>query len=58
MNHIYNNMQECNPGKIQIVLIVFFGLFGTMISHRKPDTIVTKLFPRDEELSICFVFIM
>ena len=58
MNHVYSNMEEYNPGKTQIALIVFDDSIGTMISYKKPDPIGTKLFTRGEKLSIYFVFMI
>ena len=39
------------------ILIVFYCIIADMLSNKKPNPIVTKLFIRDRKLNISLVFI-
>ena len=57
MDDIYNNVEEYNQNKKQIVLIVFDDMIADMLSNKKLNPIVTKLFIRARKLNIYLVFI-
>ena len=44
MDDIYKNVEEYNPNKKQIVLIVFDDMIADMVSNKKLNPIVTELF--------------
>ena len=46
MNDIYKNIEECNPNKKQIILIVFDYMIAGMLSKKKLNPIITELFTR------------
>ena len=54
---IYKNIEECNPKKKRKILIVFDGLIGHMLSNKKLNPILTRLFIRRRTLKIALVFI-
>ena len=47
MNDIYKNIEECNPNKKQIILIVFDYMIAGMLSKKKLNPIITELFTRE-----------
>ena len=57
MNDIYKNTEEYNPNKKRKKLIVFDGMIVDMLSNKKGNPIVTKLFITGRKLSISPVFI-
>ena len=57
MDDIYKNVEEYNPNKKQIVLIVFDDMIADMVSNKKLNPIVTELFIRARKLHIYLVFI-
>ena len=57
MDDMYENIEECNPNKKCKIIIVFDNMIFDMLSNRKLDWIVTKLFIRDRELNISLVFL-
>ena len=44
MDHIYKNIEECNPNKKHKILIVFDHIIVDMLSNKKLYPIVTELF--------------
>ena len=58
MNDIYKKIEEYNPNKKRIILIVFDDMIADMISNkRRYNPVVTKLFIRGRKLNISIVFI-
>ena len=57
MDDIYKNVEEYNPNKKQIILIVFDDMIADMVSNKKLNPIVTELFIRARKLHIYLVFI-
>ena len=41
MDHVYKNIDECNPDKQNKILIVFDDMIVDMIHNRKLNSIVT-----------------
>ena len=56
MNDIYKNIEEYNPNKKRKILIVFDDTIADILSNKKLDPIVTKLFISGRELNISLVF--
>ena len=50
-------MEEYNPNKKRKILIVFDYMITDMLSNKKLNPIVTKLFIRDRKLNISLAFI-
>ena len=57
MCDIYENIEEYNPHKKRNILIVFDDMIADMLSNKKLNPIVTKLFIRGRKLNISVVFI-
>ena len=57
MDNVYKNIEEYKPNKKQKVLIVFDDMIADMLSKKKLNPMVTRLFTRGTKLSISFVFI-
>ena len=57
MDHIYKNIEECNPNKKRKILMVFDNMIADMLNNKKLNPIVTELFIRDQKLNIFLVFI-
>ena len=55
---MYKNIEEYNPRKKRKVLIVFDDEIADMISKKKLNPIVTKLFIRGRKLNISLAFIV
>ena len=51
-------MEEYNPNKKRKILIVFDYMITDMLSNKKLNPIVTKLFIRGRKLNISLAFIM
>ena len=58
MDGIYRNIEEYNPNKKQKRLIVFGDMISDMLSYKKLNHIITKLFIRGRKLKIYLVFII
>ena len=58
MDGIYRNIEEYNPNKKQKRLIVFVDMISDMLSYKKLNYIITKLFIRGRKLKIYLVFII
>ena len=56
VNDIYKNIEEYNPNKKRKILIVFDDTIADILSNKKLDPIVTKLFISGRELNISLVF--
>ena len=57
VNDIYKNIEEYNPNKKRKILIIFDDITANMLSNKKFNPIVTKLFKRRRKLNIFLVFI-
>ena len=57
MDDMYENIEECNTNKKCKIIIVFDSMILDMLSNRKLNRIVSKLFIRDRELNISLVFL-
>ena len=57
MDDIYKNIKEYNPNKKRKILIVFDDMIVNMLSNKKFNSAVTKLFIRGRKVNICLVFI-
>ena len=58
MDNIYKTIDEDNPNKKRIILILFDDMIADMLSNKKRNPIVTELFIRGRKLNISLVFIM
>ena len=58
MQDVYKNIEDYNPIKKRIILIIFDDMIADMINNNKLNPIVTELFIRDRKLNISIVFIM
>ena len=58
MQDVYKNIEEYNSGGKFTVLIVFDDMIAVMISNKKNNQLVTKLFIRERKLNIFTAFIM
>ena len=56
MDDIYKNIEEYNPNKKRKTLIVFDDMIADMLSNKKLNPVVTKLFIRGRKLNISLVF--
>ena len=54
---MYENIEECNTNKKCKIIIIFDSMILDMLSNRKLNRIVSKLFIRDRELNISLVFL-
>ena len=57
MNDIYKNIEKYNSNKKRKILIVFGDMIADMLSNKKLNPIVTKLFVRGRKLNISLFFI-
>ena len=57
MNDIYKNIEEYNPNKKCKILIVFDDMIADMLSSKKLNPIVIKLFIRSRKLNISLLLI-
>ena len=57
MQDVYKNIEDDNPRKNRKVLIVFDDMIADMISNKKLNPIVIKVFYRDRKLNTSIVFI-
>ena len=57
MHDVYKNIDEYNIYKERKILIVLDDMIADMISNKKLNSIVTKLFIRGRKLNISFIFI-
>ena len=57
MDYIYKNIEECNPHEKRKT-IFFDDMIAHVLSNKKLNSIVTKLFIRGRKVKISFVCIM
>ena len=57
MQDVCKNIEDYNPGKKHIILIVFDDMIADMINNKKLNPVVTELFIRGRKLNISIVFI-
>ena len=57
MDDMYENIEECNTNKKCKIIIVFDNMILDILSNRKLNRIVSKLFIRDRALNISLVFL-
>ena len=57
MNDVYKNIEEYNSNKKRKIVIVFDDMIPDMLSHKKFNQTVTKLFIRGRKLNISLLFI-
>ena len=57
MNDVYKNIEEYNSNKQWKIVIVFDDMVPDMLSHKKFNQTVTKLFIRGRKLNISLLFI-
>ena len=55
--NIYKSIEEYNPNKNHKILIVFDDMTANVLSNKKLNPIVTKLFIRGRKLNISLAFI-
>ena len=48
MQDVYKNIEEYNPNKTRKILIVFDDMIADMLSNKRLNPILTKLFIRDK----------
>ena len=58
MDDIYKSIEDYNPNKKRKILIVFDYMIADMVSNKKRNWIVTKLFIRGRKLHISLAFII
>ena len=57
MDDIYKNIEEYNANKRRKILVVFDHVIADMLSNKKINPIVTKLFIIERKLNISPIFI-
>ena len=57
MQDVYKNIEDDNPRKNRKVLIVFDNMIADMISNKKLNPIITRVFYRYRKLNTSIVFI-
>ena len=57
MVDIYENLEENNLNRKRKILIVFDNMIADVLSYKKRNRVVTKLFVRGTKLNISLVFI-
>ena len=57
MDDIYKNIEEYNPNKKRMTLIIFDNMIVDMLTNKKLNRIVTESFIRGRKLNIFFFFI-
>ena len=57
MDDVYNNINDYNPTRKRKILIVFADMIADIISNKKFQAIIKKLFIRCRKLNIPLVFI-
>ena len=53
---IYKNIEEYKPNKKHKILVVFVYIIADILSNKKLNPVVTKLFIRGRKLNISLVF--
>ena len=54
MDDIYKNIEEYNPNKKRMTLIIFDNMIVDMLTNKKLNRIVTESFIRGRKLNIFF----
>ena len=57
MDDTCKNIEEYNPSKKRIILIVFDDMIADILNNKKLNPILTELFIRGRKLNISLVFI-
>ena len=57
MNDIYENIDDYNPNRRRKILIIFDNMIADIMTNKKFQSIIKKLFIRCRKLDISFVFI-
>ena len=57
MDGIHKNSEECNPNGKHKIMIAFDDIVADMLSNKKLNPVVTKLFIRSREPNISLAFI-
>ena len=57
IHSVYKNIDNYNPYKENMILIVFDDMIADMINNKKLNSIVTELFIRARKLNISLIFI-
>ena len=57
MDDVYENIDDCNLSRKRKILIVFDDMIKAIMSNKKFQAIIKKLFIRCKKLNISFVFI-
>ena len=57
MDDVYENIDDCNLSRKRKILIVFDDMIKGIMSNKKLQAIIKKLFIRCKKLNISFVFI-
>ena len=57
MDDTCKNIEEYNPNKKRIILIVFDDMIADILNNKKLNPILTELFTRGRKLDISLVFI-
>ena len=58
MDDIYKSIEDYNPNKNQIILIVFDDMIAEMVSNKILNPKVTESFIRGRKLNYCFYHII
>ena len=56
MDDIYKNIEEYNPNKKRMTLIIFDNMIVDMLTNKKLNRIVTESFIRGRKLNIFFFY--
>ena len=57
MDDVYNNIDDYNPSRKREILIVFDDMMTDIMTNKKFQSIIKKLFIRCRKLNISLVFI-
>ena len=57
MQDVYKNIEDYNPGKKRIILMVFDDMIAHMINNKKLNPVVTELFIRGRKINMSIVII-
>ena len=57
MDDVYNNTDDYNPNRTRKILIVFDNVIADIITNKKFQAIIKKLFIRCQKLNIYLIFI-
>ena len=57
MDDVYNNTDDYNPNRNRKILIVFDNVIADIITNKKFQAIIKKLFIRCQKLNIYLIFI-